>query len=92
MRSFRFPRSTLFLMSVVLVAVVVAIEKARILSMQLATRSAEAPAVWSALPGIVLGVLAWMCVAGAIGYLFFFLLKRTGLQRFPGIQTWHHRK
>jgi hypothetical protein len=92
MRAFRFPRSTIFLMALILVAVVTAIEKGRILSMQLATGNMNAPAVWSAIPRVFLGACAFMFAAGAIGYGLMFVLRRAGVQRFPNVQTWQHRK
>jgi hypothetical protein len=81
MRSFRFPRSTIFLMVMILTGVIVAIEKGRNLSMGLGAANGNVPSSWSVLPGVFATVFVVMSISGAIGYVFLVLLRRAGAHR-----------
>ena len=88
MRSeYRFPRSAIFLMVVLLVAVVVAIESAR----SIAAGETNAISGWVILRLFVFGA-ALMCITGgitgAIVYTILSVLRRTGVDRLANIQTW----
>jgi hypothetical protein len=88
MRSeYRFPRSAIFLMVVLLVAVVVAIESARSIS----AGETNTISGWVILRLFVFGA-SFMCVTGAItgaiGYAILSVLRRTGVDRLANIQTW----
>jgi len=77
-RQFRFPRSTVFLMFVILAGVVLAIHKAQnVVQMK------------ESLPGLLVAlalILAALVAAAAWGFLF--ALRRTGMHRLHGAQTW----
>ena len=88
MRSeYRCPRSGIFLMVVLLVAVVAAIESARSIS----AGETNAISGWVILRLFVFGA-SLMCVTGAItgaiGYAILSVLRRTGVERLANIQTW----
>ena len=88
MRSeYRFPRSAIFLMMVLLVAVVVAIESVR----SIAVGETKAISAWAILRVFIFGV-GLMCVSGAIGYAILSVLRRTGADRLANIQTWLRQK
>jgi len=85
MRSeFRFPRATGWLMVVILGAVVMAIEKAKAISVSLPSTSQYVgpirPEGFTTVWTFVL-VLAGACVTGAIGWAVLFALRRSGMQR-----------
>jgi len=83
MRSeYRFPRSAIFLMMVVLVAVVVAIESARSIS----AGETKDISAWAILRVFIFGA-GLMCVTGAIGYAILSALRRTGVDRLADIPT-----
>ena len=91
---FRFPRSTVFLMCVILAGLVLAIHKAQDVvqmkeSLPPATAAAWGPMLWGLLFALAL-ILAAVAAAAAWGVLF--ALQRTGLHRLDGMQTWaeHH--
>ena len=93
-RQFRFPRSTVFLMCVILAGLVLAIHKAQNVvqmkeSLPLATATAWGPMLWGLLFALAL-ILAAVAAAAAWGVLF--ALRRTGMHRLDGMQTWaeHH--
>jgi hypothetical protein len=88
-RQFRFPRSTVFLMCVILAGVVLAIHKAQNVvqmkqSLPPAAATAWGPMLWGSLFAIGL-VLAAVGAAAAWGVLF--ALRRTGMHRLEGVQT-----
>jgi len=84
MRSeYRFPRSAIFLMVVLLVAVVVAIESARSIS---AGEETHAISAWVILRVFMFGA-GLMCVTGAVGYVILSALRRTGVDRLADIPT-----
>jgi hypothetical protein len=87
---FRFPRSTVFLMCVILAGVVLAIEKAKTVvrlkdGLPPGTTTVWDPMLWSMLWGLLL-VIVMVAAAGVWGILF--ALRRTGMQRLDNIQTW----
>ena len=89
---FRFPRSTVFLMLVILAGVVVAIDQAKdIVQMKAGlppgTMTVWDPMLWSVLFALLV-VLA--CVAAVWGVLF--ALHRTGVDRLSNVQTWPEQR
>jgi hypothetical protein len=85
---FRFPRSTILLMLLVLVGLTFAIENAR----RVSAGDASGMPVWGLfLRLFALGVGA-MAIAGAIGYGVLVVLRRTGVDRIANTQTWPHRR
>ena len=88
MRSeYRFPRSAIFLMMVLLVAVVVAIESVR----GIAAGETKPISGWAILRVFMFGA-GLMCVSGAIGYAIMSVLRRTGVDRLANIPTWLRQK
>jgi hypothetical protein len=83
---FRFPRSTVFLMCVILAGVVWAIEKAKVIQMKYGP--AETMAVWDSLPWWLLYVFAFALVSVAVVWAILFALRRTGMHRLGNVQTW----
>ena len=85
MRSeFRFPRATVGLMIVILAAVMLAIEKARAISMSVPHANPPVGPIQSVQAVIVqtlLGTLIWAITAGAIGWGILYALRRTGVQQ-----------
>lgn len=91
---FRFPRSTVFLMWVILAGVVLAIEKAKTVvrlkeGLPPGTITVWDPMLWSMLCALLL-VIVMVAAAGVWGILF--ALRRTGMQRFDNIQTWPEQR
>jgi hypothetical protein len=85
MRSFRFPRSAIVLMSVILGMVVVTIEKMKDIH-------STAPIVtWRFLLRIPVCLLPFFILA-AISYAILFALRQTGVQRLSNLQPWIERK
>ena len=88
MRSeYRFPRSAIFLMVVLLVAVVVAIESARSIS----AGETKVISAWAILRVFMFGA-GLMCVTGAIGYAILSVLRSAGADRLANIQTWFRQR
>lgn len=87
---FRFPRSTMFMMWVILAGVLLAIEKAK--SIQVKYGPEEVMAVWNSLPWFLFlfPALAFVAVAAAWGLLF--ALRRTGMHRLDAVQAWPEHK
>jgi hypothetical protein len=83
-KQFRFPRTMIFMMLVILASLILAIERAHRFQLN---QSAETDilAAWLA----VLFVPAYLLVAipGAIGFAVFFALKRSGVHRLANIHT-----
>ena len=81
---FRFPKATVGLMMVILAAVMMAIEKARAISLSWPHVNPPVGAIQSMQATIVqplLGVLVWAITAGAIGWGILYALRRTGVQQ-----------
>ena len=83
---FRFPRSTMFMMWVILAGVLLAIEKAK--SIQVKYGPEEVMAVWNSLPWFLLlfPALAFVAVAAVWGLLF--AVRRTGMHRLDAVHIW----
>jgi hypothetical protein len=86
MRSFRFPRTTIFLMLVILAMIIVAIDKAHLQYSEPITLI-----IWDHFLGLLLNVFAFSAV-GAISYAILFALRQTGVQRLSNVQTWVEKK
>lgn len=82
---FRFPRSTVFLMCVILAGVLLAIEKAKTIEVKHGPQ--EVMAVWNSLPWFlfIFPLLACGTVAAVWGLLF--ALRRTGMHRLDSMRT-----
>jgi hypothetical protein len=83
---FRFPRSTIALMLVILAAVGVAIEKGRNVQLQYGERNLLIPILSLAWQFVVAFTL--MCVFAAVGYAVLVALRRSGVHRLSNIKTW----
>lgn len=86
-KEFRFPRSAIYMMLLILATVIVAINKGQELAFE-AAGIESLPSAWSILPGLFLTLLVVMGVLGVAGYAVRVLLKRSGSQRLSGIRTW----
>jgi hypothetical protein len=83
-KEFRFPKATVGLMTVVLIAVVMVIEKAKAISMSVPPNSVQVGPIQPEQYGTVstfVVVLVGACAAAAIGWAILFALRRTGSQR-----------
>jgi len=91
MRSeFRFPKATPILMTVILVAVIMAIEKAKAISDSLPPSSTPIPPIQPEHFSTVttfLVILALAFSSAVIGWLVIFTLRRSGVQRFSDVHT-----
>ncbi len=90
MRSeFRFPKATAVLMTVILVAVLMAIEKAKAISASLPPSSTPVgiiqPEHMSTVSNFLV-ILGMAVVAGAMGWLVAFALRRSGIQRLSDVR------
>lgn len=90
MRSeFRFPKTTVTLMTIILIAVVMTIEKAKAISASLPhtgqTVGPIQPETFSTVTTL-LTVLAGACVAGFIVWAVLFALQRSGVQRLSALK------
>lgn len=86
---YRFPRSTVFLMWVILAGVVLAIEKAR----DIATSTPhDVMVAWKSLPLFLLFFPALACAAVVAVWALLFALRRTGMHRLDGLQSWPEQK
>jgi hypothetical protein len=94
MRSFRFPLWAIVLMLTSLIWTVVAIEKVRMLSVQLASAAGSngVASAWWALPGLFMMVAVVLCCIGLAGYGLLHLLRRTGVQRISSVEIGHRVK
>lgn len=81
---FRFPKSTVTLMAIVLLAIMAAIEKAKAIQESIPPSSTPVGPISPAYVAIVptfLIVLAGVCVGGALVWAVLFALHRSGVQR-----------
>ena len=83
---FRFPRSTVGLMLVILAGVLLAIEQAKSIQLKFAAGGHVRP-VWSSLPQFASWALALVCIAGFAGWAILFALGRSGVQRLSNLPT-----
>jgi hypothetical protein len=81
---FRFPHSTIFLMSVILAGVVLAIEKAKGIQVKYGAGSTS---VWPALPWSLGLMLLLACAIVAVLWGILFALRRTGVHRLANLQS-----
>ena len=85
MRSgFRFPKSTSFLMTVILAGIVLAIQKAKVICAALPADIAPVGPMWAPHVGILTTMaLTFLMVylAGAAGWAILFALRRSGVHR-----------
>ncbi len=82
---FRFPRSTVFLMSVILAGVLLTIERAK--GIQLKYGSASDVAMWPGMAWAFAILLLMVAVTAVIVWGVLFALHRTGMQRLASLQT-----
>jgi hypothetical protein len=83
---FRFPRSTVFLMWVILAGVLLAIEKAKTIQVKYGPQ--EVMAVWNSLPLFLFLFPALACAIVAAVWGLLFALRRTGMHRLDSVRTW----
>ena len=82
---FRFPRSTIFLMSVILAGVLLAIAEAKNVGLQYG--ATETRSVWSMLPWFIIVAVVLVCVTIGLAWGILFALRRTGMQRLERLDT-----
>jgi hypothetical protein len=82
---FRFPRSTVFLMTAILAGVLLTIEKAK--GIQLKYGSPSEVSMWPGLPWAFATILLMVSVAVVIVWGILFALHRTGMHRLANLQT-----
>lgn len=87
---FRFPRSTVFLMWVILAGVLLTIEKAK--AIQVKYGPEEVMAVWNSLPWFLFLFPALACAAVVAVWGVLFALRRTGMHRLDGVGTWPEQR
>ena len=85
--SFRFPRSTVFLMSIILFGVVLAIEKAKIIVRIKSGLPAAGASVWDPMLWSLIFAIALVLIAVIAGWGVLFALRRTGVQRLAELDT-----
>jgi|SRR5579884_1300963 hypothetical protein len=76
---FRFPRSTVVLMWVILAGLLMAIAEAKIVAMHYG--ASEAKTVWNMLPWFIVVAAVLVCGAGAAAWGILYALRRTGMHR-----------
>lgn len=91
MRSeFRFPKAAVLLMTIILIAILVAIDKARAIQASVPYANPYVgpikPSGIALLPTLLI-MLAGACVAGAIGWAVVFALHRSGTQRLSEVNA-----
>jgi len=92
MRSeFKFPKATVLLMALILAGILLAIHKAKAIQASVAYANPQVGPIHSTqqfmlLPTLLV-VLAGACIAGAIGWAFFFALRRTGMHRLSNVDS-----
>ena len=81
---FRFPRSTVFLMSLIFAGVMVAMEKANTIQLKYAAGTGS---IWPSLPWFLAGTLLFTSAAAIAVWGILFALGRTGIHRLANIGT-----
>ena len=84
---FRFPRSTVLLMAVILAAVALAIEKAKNVQLHY-TESPNVVSMWPALPWFLASVFLIVSATAIIVWGVLFALRRTGAHRLAALDPW----
>ena len=87
---FRFPRSTVFLMWVILAGVLLTIEKAKTVQVKYGPEGLMT--VWNSLPWFLLLFPALACAAVAAVWGLLFALRRTGMHRLDTVGTWPEQR
>ena len=87
---FKFPRSTVFLMCLIFAGVIVAIEKAKDITVQYGPHNVVA--VGNPLPWFLLVALAAAAIIVAATWGILFALHRTGMQRLDEVQNWPEQR
>ncbi len=82
---FRFPRSTIGLMAVILLGLFLAIEQAKAVA-------GGTTLLWSTFWSLVVLAFVLVCVAAVAGWAILFALKRSGTHRLSQVQTWPEQK
>jgi len=81
---FRFPKATATLMTIILAAIVMAIEKAKAIQASIPYSNPHVgpiqPAQFTLLPTLLL-IMAFACMSGGIGWAILFALHRSGVHR-----------
>ncbi len=85
---FRFPRSTVFLMSIIFAGVILAMEKADAIQVKYA---AAADSIWPSLPWFLGIALLFTCATVIVIWGILFALGRTGVHRLASIQPGTNR-
>jgi hypothetical protein len=85
---FRFPRSTVFLMSIIFAGVILAMEKANTIQVKYA---AGAGSIWPSLPWFLGFTLLFTCAGALVGWGILFALERTGTHRLANLQPASNR-
>lgn len=85
---FRFPRSTVVLMSIILAAVLLAMEKAKAIHVKYA---GGVDSIWPSLPWLLGLILLCTCATAAATWGILFALRRTGTHRLANIQPCANR-
>ena len=80
---FRFPRSTVFLMSIIFGGVILAMEKANTIQVKYGE---GAGSIWPSLPGFLVLMFLFTCVMCAARLGILFALRRTGAHRLENIR------
>src|SRR5215813_8772052 len=81
---FRFPKATVGLMVVILAAVMLAIEKARAISMSVPHANPQVGPIRPeqfAIVQVLVAILIWAIASGAIGWGILYALRRSGIQQ-----------
>jgi len=85
---FRFPRSTVFLMSIIFAGVMLAMEKANTIQVKYAAGSGS---IWPSLPWFLGLTLLFTCATVMVVWGILFALGRTGVHRLANIQPGTNR-
>jgi hypothetical protein len=85
---FRFPRSAVFLMSIIFAGVILAMEKANSIQVKYGAGSGS---IWPSLPWFLGLTLLFTCAAAMVGWGILFALGRTGVHRLANIQAGPNR-
>jgi len=89
MRSeFRFPKTTVALMTIIFIAVIVAIEKAKAISESIPPSSTPVGPIHPEYVGVIPAFLiatGSACLIGLVGWALVFALRRSGIHRFSAV-------
>ena len=80
---FRFPRSTVFLMSIIFAGVILAMEKANLIQLKYA---AGAGSIWPSVPWFLGFTVLFTCAAALVVWGVLFALGRTGAHRLANLK------